>query len=490
MTATLLRGGYLYTADPSHTLFPDGSVLWEHGQILAVGDTDAIEAHPAASGAEVINARGFVILPGFVNAHWHDLFAMRIPFKGALRPPTDREDQAAFMALGGDLNQISTAFDSFRSLAAAMTPEEAQDIAAYSLWTQLRAGTTTLGDVGSLNRPAALIEAARTLGMRLSVSTWAADIVCRPGSTAPERTNDTDEVLAEIGTLIEQTNTDSHIKVRPSAVYGVNMSDELGRGLGDLARTHQLGFATHVGALRNEREASLAYFGHTPIARLERLGLVQPGLMAVHTAFADHAETEALIRVGAHVSFSPAKYGPTGESALSETRAMQTLRQRGLPVSLSTDGGPLPLGGMVEAMKCAWLGLNEMSADPTELLPTDALAMATLIPAHGLGWSESIGSLEPGKNADLVMIDRTDWRYLLNPRPLEGLLGLGSSADVDTVIVNGQVLVRGGKPTRHDESTLRERYLQSLTTFSQRCLNIPPSTLAQLRKPISQGGLR
>lgn len=488
--ATLLRGGFIYTADSFDTIHSHGSVLWRDGRILAVGDAADVAAHPAAADADILSGEGMMVLPGYVNPHWHDLSAMRLPFKGALRPHHDRGDEAAFMACGGDLTTISTVFASFGNLAEAMTDAEADAIAAYALWIQLRCGTTTLGDVGSLNKPTALIRAARRLGIRLSVSTWAADVVCPPDATTPRRVTDTDQVLAGIEALARDHAQDPRIRVRPSAAYGVNMSDELGKGLASIAARHQSGFATHVAALRHERAASLAYFGTTPIRRLDTLGLLNEGLLAIHPGFLDEEEARLLHTSGAHVSISPAKYGPTGESALTETGWIPRLRRQGVSVSLSTDGGPLPLGGMTEAMKTAWLTFNEFAADPTELLPTQALAMATRLPADALGWADQVGSIEAGKSADLLLIDRTDWRYLLNPRPLEALLGIGSSTDIDTVIAGGRLLIQNGSSVTGDENHLREDYLQALAAFSRRCLKVPAHDIERITRSLRDGGLR
>ena len=118
-----------------------------------------------------------------------------------------------------------------------------------------------------------------------------------------------------------------------------------------------------------------------------------------------------------------------------------------------------------------------MSADPTRVLPSDALAMATRIAARGLGWDE-VGSLEPGKRADLLLVRTDDWRYLLNPRPLESFVSLGSSTDVDTVMVGGEVVVDRGAATRVDEEELEADYLDALASFSVRCLGIAPEVVS------------
>lgn len=492
----LVRGGCLQPADAADQTVPDGSVLVEGERIVAAGRTAEVDAVVAtllaqgrsdrASRLRTIDARGTMILPGFVNAHWHDMFAMRFPFKGALRQASDREDVPAFMALGGDVTAISTLFDGFTDRIDDLTPHEAAAIARYSMWTQLSSGVTTLGDVGSFNRPEALVGAARELGMRCTVSTWASDAVCAPGESRFRRTRDTDRVLARIEDLVRTCAADRSglVRARPTAVYGTNMTDELGAGFAEICARHGVGFATHVGALRNEVEVMRAYYGATPVRRFAELGLLSERFMAVHCAFADAAERALLVEAGVHASFSPAKYGAAGEASLTETRALPELRRAGLDVSVSTDGAPMPVGGMAEAMRAVWLSVNEMYADPTEVLPTDALAMATRIPARGLDWDGAIGSLEAGKQADLLIVPARDWRYLLNPRPLEGFLALGGSTDIDTVVVAGRVLVEHGRPTGFDPDELEADYLDALGSFSVRCLGIDPDLVAaRIRRP-------
>lgn len=487
----LIRSGCLYPADAGASVIPDGSVLIENGRISAAGPTTDVEAAlgTGRQGLRTIDARGRMILPGFVNPHWHDMFAMRFPFKGALRPPADREDVPAFMALGGDIQQISTMFDSFTDRIDELTPDEALAIARYSMWTQLRTGVTTLGDVGSFNRPEALAAAARELGMRCVVSTWASDAMCVAGETRFRRTRDADVVLQRIEALLRDCATDSSglVRARPTSVYGVNMTDELGKGFAELMARFDVPFATHLGALRNEVEVMRAYYGTTPVRRFADLGLLSDRFMAVHCAFTDDGERELLAEARAHINLSPAKYGPAGESTLTETRAMPEYRRAGLEVSLSTDGAPLPVGGMAEAMRTVWQSFNEMYADPTEVRPTDALAMATRLPARGLDWAGDIGSIEVGKQADLLLIPADDWRYLLNPRPLEGFLALGGSMDVDTVLVAGHVVVENGRSTRFDDSALESGYLEALGAFSVRCLGVDPdqvaAKLAQATRP-------
>jgi cytosine/adenosine deaminase-related metal-dependent hydrolase len=479
-TGLLLHGGQIYPADRGARVLRDASLLVLGDRIAALGTAAEVDAALAAldprqrDGLRTVDARRMMVLPGFVNPHWHELFAMRIPFKGALRPAQDRDDQAAFMALGGDLRQISVVFDSFHDQVDALTPDEAAAIARYSMWTQLRTGVTTLGDVGSLNRPEVMADVALGLGIRFVASTWASDAVCAPGETRFRRTRDSDTVLTRIEALLQRCARDGsgRLRARPTAVYGTNMTDELGHGFADLVQRYDVPFAAHIGALRNESEVMRTYYGSTPVRRFADLGLVSDRLTAVHCAFADDEERKLLLAAGVHLNHSPAKYGSAGETTLTDTRMIPELRRAGLDVSLSTDGTAMPISGMAEAMRAVWQMFNEMYADPTEVLPTDALAMATSIAARGLRWDDEIGSLEVGKQADLVLVPVDDWRYLLNPRPLESFLALGGSMDVDTVIVAGQPLVEGGRSTRLDEGRLQADYLEALASFSIRALRL------------------
>ncbi|MEW2418326.1 amidohydrolase family protein [Streptomyces sp. NPDC046866] len=483
--ALLVRGGCVHTADADARMLPSGSVLAVGGTITAVGPVDEVDAAVRAlpeevrAGLRTVDGTRHLVLPGFVNAHWHEMFALRLPFKGALRDPRDADDEPGVMALGGDVRKISAMFDTFQDVADGLTPGEAEAIARYSLWTQLRSGTTALGDVGSFNRPEALAAAARAVGIRCSVSHWTGDAVCAPGEGRHRRTRDTDAVLARLEDLLADCAADPSglVRAQVSASYVTNVSDELGEGLGKLARAYDVPFATHVGALRGEAEVVRAGYGTTPVRRLAELGLLDDRLVAVHCAFLDEHERSLLLRARAHVSHSPAKYGPTGESTLSETRAIPELRRAGLDVSLSTDGGALPVGGMAEAMRAAWHGYTELYADNTALLPSDALAMATRIAARALR-RDDIGALAPGLQADLVLVPTGDWRYLLNPRPLEGFLNLGGSADVRTVIVAGRVLVEDGRTVHLDEEQLTADYLEALASFSTRRLGIAPAAVA------------
>ncbi|MGW6659661.1 amidohydrolase family protein [Rhodococcus sp. NPDC055024] len=480
MSALLIENGFVYSADAENSVLPSTSVLAVNGHIVAVGPAADVAAAADLLPSDVrdtlrrIDARSMMVLPGLVNGHWHDMYAMTVPQK-LLLAPSDRGDALNMFANGGDIPAVTMMFDSLDNLIEQMTPDEAYAIAQYSMWQQLRGGVTTLADTGSLGRPEAMVAAARDLGIRYSATTWAADAVCPPGADTFLRTRDTDAVLARIEDLVRLCagDTSGRIRCRPSIAYITNMTDELGAGFAELVARHGTGLATHVGALANESDGVLHYYGATGIRRQEALGLMTDSTVAAHCSFMDDEE-EAIIRGrGVHICHSPASYGPSGVSSVTGTGVVPRLHRDGHEVSLSTDATPGPQAGMLEAMRAAWQMYNEAEVDNTVVRATDALAMSTRTAANGLGWADEIGSIEVGKKADLTLVRVDDWRFELSARPLESLLWLGGSHDVDTVIVDGEVLISGKETAVVDLDAVRSRCFDAIGSFSSRCLGIP-----------------
>src|ERR1043165_2760183 len=166
--APLSDGGFVHTADANNHIHPTGSVLLVGDRIAAVGPRDEVAAavdalEPAVSaGLGRIPADGMLVLPGFVNAHWHE--ALGGGLAAATKDPDDRADSPGAFAHGGNIRALSGFFDSVPDQVRSLRPDEALAIARYSLWTQLRSGVTAFGDVGSMNHSDALVDATLHLG--------------------------------------------------------------------------------------------------------------------------------------------------------------------------------------------------------------------------------------------------------------------------------------------------------------------------------------
>lgn len=457
----LIRGGFLYTADSSNTVIPNSWVLVEGDKIRAVGDSHT----PEPDNDTVINAHGKMLLPGFINPHWHESFVAPND-----ECPNDSHLVPTPFSQGGNIEALGSLFGFIATVGNQLTQEEGLAIARWSLWTQLRSGTTTLGDTGSANRTDAIALAAIDLGMRIRVSRWGADIIIKNEGNDFQYTTDTHAQINDWEALMSTWNDHPSglIGGMPSVLTAFSSSDEQLIAMGDIASRYQSPYATHLAPLNNEAAALKRVFGHSAIGRFDALGLLTPQLLAIHTAYATEQEFQRLIETKVHICHSPAHYGMLGEATVSETGLIGRFIKEGIPVSSSSDGDTTYIGGMPEAMRAAHLGHNEVHNDNTVCPPTTALLTGTRHGAMALGWAERIGSIEPGKQADLVLVDIDDWRYQVGNHPLRTFLVAGSSKDVTTVIVAGQVVVKDGQCVNLDEKEMLLDYRKAVKSAQAR----------------------
>lgn len=457
----LIRGGFIYTADLRNRVIPNGWILVSGEKILALGDQQT----PTPDYDRLISAEGKLVVPGFINPHWHESF---------VAPNFEQPDDSGLMptpySRGGNIEALSSMFGFIAGVGKRLTPGEAQAIARWSLWTQLRSGTTALGDLGSANTPDALAQAALDLGMRIRVSRWGSDIMIPNNAREFKKIADTREQADDWLALMETWNDHPSglIGGMPSVMGAFGSSDEQLIALREVAQKFKSPYATHLAPLRNEREAVVRVFGRSPVERFDDLGLLTQRLLAVHTAYANEEEYQRLVATGVNICHSPAHYGMLGEATNSETKQIARFLKDGVPVSSSTDGDVSFIGGMPEALRATHLNHNEANNDNTTCPPTLALRTGTINGAKALGWQDKIGSLDPGKQADLVLINIDDWRYQIGNHPLRTFLVTGSSADVDTVMIAGKILVQQGRSTGFDEQELLKDSRRAISSARQR----------------------
>ena len=459
---TLIKGGFLYAADVANTVIPDSWILMEGDKIHSVGSAD----QPAPAHDQVIDARGKMVLPGFVNAHWHESFV-----EGPDSPkPDDSDLQRMPFSHGGNIEVLGSYFGTIANVGEKFLPGEAFAIARWSMWTQLRSGSTALGDIGSLNSTDAMAEAAIDLGMRIRVSRWGSDIMIKNGASEYTRIADTDKQTRDWDNLMAKWNNHKSglVDGMPTILACFGSSEEQLVGLRDIAKQYGSPYAAHLSPLKNEAPALMKVFGRSAIGRFDNLGMLTDKLLAVHTAYATPEEYKRIVETRVNVCHSPANYGLLGETTVSETGMIGRLIMDGAPVSTSTDGNISYMGGMPEAMRYTHLGHNEAQNDNTACPPTTALATGTRNGALALGWADKTGTIEAGKQADIVLVDIDDWRYRLISHPLSIFLISGGSRDVDTVIIAGKTLIKGGKSTTHDEGKMLAEYAAAVESARTR----------------------
>ncbi len=458
---TLIRNGFLYCADKDNRVIENAWVLLNGKKIQSIGSMDM----PLPKHDEVIEANGKMILPGFVNPHWHESF---------VAPNHERPDDVGLVPTpysnGGNIEALGSMFGFISTVGKKLTLSEGIAIARWSLWTQLRSGTTALGDVGSANSADAMAIAALDLGMRLRVSRWGSDIMIQNESGEIKPIADTHEQIDDWLDLLEKWNDHPSglIGGMPSVMGAFGSSDEQLMALAEITNRFNVPYATHLAALKNERAAVSKAFGCSSVERFAKLGLLSHNMLAVHTAYTSENENQLLFDHGVNICHAPAHYGMLGESSNSETKQFGQFLKKGIWLSSSTDGDITFTGGMCEAMRAAHLQHNEIMNCNTTCPPTLALKTGSLFGAKALGWLDRIGSIEEGKEADIVLVNISDYRFQLSKHPLRTFLVTGSSSDVDTVIVQGRILLQDGRSTEFDENILYQNYLHAIKSARNR----------------------
>jgi cytosine/adenosine deaminase-related metal-dependent hydrolase len=403
-----------------------------------------------------------MLLPGFVNNHFHDTSLLRMPSSNpASEVDADLEPPSLF-ANGGDIERLSTYLGPMGLAARELDDDWCLVSALLALSWQLRGGTTTWADLGSANKPHLLAEASLALGMRGVVSLWGADIACG-AQDEPRHIVDADDELARIDDVVAayRDHPSGRLRAWPTFFAAFAASDHYLTGLADIARAHGTPFSGHIACLDNERAHSQRFFGEAPVARGSRLGLLDARFVGVHTTHLEPQEVDVVVASGMAISHAPSKYGTVGENTNS-TATVPGLWRRGVNVTVSTDGNPSVDSTMVEAMRAAYLCHNEISGDHRTCSPYHALRMSSIDAARSLAWDKAVGSIEVGKRADLVVVDIGLSCYVGIDRPLTQFLQLGNHRDVNTVIIDGTVVLDDGALLVVDDERLAHLYAQAL----------------------------
>lgn len=433
MTRVLIDGGTIVPMTQRDLVIADGVVALEDDRISYAGARDGFDA--AAFGAErTVDASKRAVLPGLVNTHIHLIGAY---LKGIT------EDVPGGKAAGLFNRALPI-------LAECRDPDDVYFGALANATEMLMTGTTTL--VSTWHREANIAPAVRDLGIRASLSEFLVEIgfsgLDADTTERPWRTHRLDRAMDAAVALYEDWHgtEDGRITVRISpggpgymSMEGMARSRELADRLG-------LGINVHIAELPGETEFTQKLYGRRPIEIGVETGVLGPDAIAIHCVFMNEADVAQLAGSGAtlsHTSYHVAKRG--------YFPPMEKVYPAGINVSLGSDWCSNDLW---QYMRAAILIPRSASGDVGMLSGYDALEMATMGGARGLGMADEIGSLEAGKKADLIMVDISQpW---LMPIRMENfvsnLVYNANGGDVTDVFVDGRPLVRDRVVTTIDRA--------------------------------------
>ncbi len=246
------------------------------------------------------------------------------------------------------------------------------------------------------------------------------------------------------------------IRVALAPTIPTQCTDEFLEGCARLAREHGVGVHTHLSESKIQAITARRRWGKTAVARLEEVGLLGPSFVGAHSVWLTEDDMRRLAAAGGAVAHNPASNLRLG----SGIAAVREMLDAGVTVGIGCDGSMSSDNqNLFEAMRIAGLVGNVRFPHDTArwLSALEIWRMATAGGARALGFGADLGAIEPGRKADLVLL-RADSTFL---RPLNDVMGslvyVETGAAVDTVLVDGRVVVRGGRVLTVDEDRLRAR---------------------------------
>jgi guanine deaminase len=449
--AVLVRGGRV--VEGVGAALAPADVLIAGDRIAAVGP--ALVAPP---GTPELDASGCLVLPGLVNAHTH-------AHNNLLRGLAERWTLEDLLNHGPALN-------------GGRTPEEHYLSAALGAIEMVKTGCTAAYDlVMAAPAPAlddldAIVRAYADVGLRAVIAPALADTIFYrtvPGlldhlppalraKVEGLRAAPTDGLLRLTGDAIRRWHGGAGGRVRFAVAPTIPglCSDAFLAGCARLVRDHGVGLHTHLLESKVQAIAGSQRWGRSVVAQLAKIGLLGPGFVGAHGVWLTDEDIGRLADAGAGIAHNPASNLKLG----SGIAPVRELLDRGVTVGLGTDGSMSSDNQNVfEAMRFAALvGCVRFPNDPERWLDaTVAWRLATAGGARLLGLADEIGAIEPGRKADLVLA-RADSTFLrpLN-HALNALVYAESGASVDTVLVDGRVVLEHGRVVGVEEGRIRQQ---------------------------------
>jgi len=420
----LVLNGTLVTMDKDHSVIQDAGIAVEHGRIVAVGSrADIVSKY---SAPERVDATGKIVIPGLINGHTHIPMTL---FRG--------------LADDLDLQEWLTKYI-FPAEAKNVTEEFVRAGTRLGLAEMIRGGTTTYCDMYYFED--AIADETAKAGVRAVLGETVIDF-----PVADNKTNA--EAMAYVERFVQKWKGNELIvpAVAPHAPYTV--SEEHLKAIRAFSDRTGAPIVTHISETKREVDDSLKAKGASPVDYLSRIGFLNDRVIAAHMVWPSAGEIEVLKRDGVGVVHNP----QSNMKLASGVAPVPKMMAEGLRVGLGTDGAASNNDlSMWEEMDTAAKLHKLISGDPKVMSAEQAFELATSGGARALHMEKEIGSIEKGKRADIVLVNRD----ALNQIPLynvySDLVYATKASDVETVIINGRVVMRDRRLLTLDEAAIKE----------------------------------
>jgi 5-methylthioadenosine/S-adenosylhomocysteine deaminase len=453
---------WLITVDSARRVIRDAGVAIKDGRFAAVGKSGDIEQ--AWTAWQIVRARDRVGVPGLIDSHLHSSFQLS-------------------RGLADEVGTRDFLFKRMFPYEGAMSEEDVYVSALFASLELLRHGVTCFVDPGNYH-PAATGRAVLAAGMRAVLGRSAFDLTKAVLGILPAGMIETTaEALERTQALLEHVASENDARLTASVSFrGLsNASDELIVGCKALAEKHGCLLQTHACFNYSTHDDCLANFGVTEIDRLERLGVLDERILLAHSGWLEPREVDLVLRRRPSLVAAPSSSLHNGYGNLARGRFPE-LMALGVNVGIGSDHACSGLTDLVQELFLFSGTYKELNANPRVIAPEDVVEMATINGARCAGLADRLGSVEAGKDADIVLFDTRypEWQPLYNP--VSNLVYSATGGSVSEVFVAGECVVKDGHLTRVDEADVLRRVRGTAARIAER---IGAEELVSLRWPVS-----
>jgi len=419
----MVLGGTIVTMDQTRRIIDDGAIAVSKGRIVAIGPRAEIEGR--YSSRQRVSAVGKVITPGLINGHTHIPMVL---FRG--------------LADDLDLQEWLTKYI-FPAEAKNVTEEFVRVGTRLGLAEMIRGGTTTYCDMYYFED--AIADETAKAGVRGVLGETIIDF-----PVADNKTNA--EGMAYVEKFVTRWKGHDLIvpAIAPHAPYTV--SEEHLKAVRAFSDRTNSPIVTHISETKREVDDSVKAKGASPVAYLDRIGFLNERVIAAHMVWPQGSDIAILKRHGVGVVHNP----QSNMKLASGVAPVPKMLTEKLSVGLGTDGAASNNDlNMWEEMDTVAKLHKVFSGDPKVISAQEAFELATIRGAEALHLEKEIGSLETGKRADLLVIDRDTLNQIPLYNVYSDLVYATKAADVESVIINGRIVMRNRRLLTLDEASIK-----------------------------------
>ena len=419
----LVLGGKIVTMDGSRRVIDEGGIAVTGGRIMAIGPRAEIEK--AYTSRQRVNAAGKLIVPGLINGHTHIPMVL---FRG-LADDLDLQDWLTKYIFPAEAKNVSEDF------VRAGT--------RLGLAEMIRGGTTTYCDMYYFED--AIADETAKAGVRGVLGETVIDF-----PVADNKTNA--EAMAYVEKFVSHWQGNDLIipAIAPHAPYTV--SEEHLKAMRAFSDRTGAPIVTHISETKREVEDSIKAKGASPVDYLERIGFLNERVIAAHMVWPQAGEIEILKRRRVGIVHNP----QSNMKLASGVAPVPRMLDEGILLGLGTDGAASNNDlNMWEEMDTAAKLHKVFSGDPKVISAQQAFELATIRGAAALHLEKEIGSLEKGKRADIVILERDDLNQIPLYNVYSDLVYATKASDVETVIINGRLVMRNRRLLTLNETAIK-----------------------------------